>query len=168
MPMHPEDVVRKSFTTSRLRQGYDTDEVDAFLEEVVLELRRLVTKVDELEAEALARGQRGEDGQESQRLRLERQQLDLIRRERAELVEELRTLQSQVDAGQATGPEGSDPDSRREDLQRQVDDLQQELDQLKHHHHAVRERVAGSLREQLQLLEAEGGPYPASQVSGRP
>ncbi len=33
MPLTPEDVRNKQFTTVRLREGYDEDEVDAFLDE---------------------------------------------------------------------------------------------------------------------------------------
>ena len=34
MPLTPEDVRNKQFRTVRLREGYDEDEVDAFLDEV--------------------------------------------------------------------------------------------------------------------------------------
>ena len=33
MPLSPEDVRNKQFTTVRLREGYDEDEVDAFLDQ---------------------------------------------------------------------------------------------------------------------------------------
>lgn len=42
MPLTPEDVRNKQFTTVRLREGYDEDEVDAFLDEVEAELTRLL------------------------------------------------------------------------------------------------------------------------------
>src|SRR2546428_9167695 len=42
MPLTPEDVQQKRFTTTRFRPGYDEDEVDAFLDEVESELTRLV------------------------------------------------------------------------------------------------------------------------------
>ena len=41
MPLTPEDVRNKQFSTVRLREGYDMDEVDAFLDEVEAELTRL-------------------------------------------------------------------------------------------------------------------------------
>ncbi len=41
MALTPEDVVNKRFKTVKLREGYDQDEVDDFLDEVVVELRRL-------------------------------------------------------------------------------------------------------------------------------
>src|SRR5204863_5913481 len=41
MPLTPEDVRNKQFSTVRLREGYEMDEVDAFLDEVEAELTRL-------------------------------------------------------------------------------------------------------------------------------
>ena len=34
MALTPEEVRNKQFTTVRLREGYDEDEVDAFLDEI--------------------------------------------------------------------------------------------------------------------------------------
>ncbi len=48
MPLTSEDVSRKKFTAVRLREGYDTAEVDAFLEEVEAELVRLTQENAEL------------------------------------------------------------------------------------------------------------------------
>jgi len=41
MPLTPADVRNKQFSTTRLRPGYDEEEVDAFLDEVEVELDRL-------------------------------------------------------------------------------------------------------------------------------
>ena len=41
MPLTPADVRNKQFSTTRLRPGYDEEEVDAFLDEVEAELDRL-------------------------------------------------------------------------------------------------------------------------------
>ncbi len=41
MPLNPEEVVNKRFSATKFRQGYDEEEVDEFLDEVVTELRRL-------------------------------------------------------------------------------------------------------------------------------
>jgi DivIVA domain-containing protein len=41
MALTPEDVVNKRFQATKFREGYDQDEVDDFLDEVVNELRRL-------------------------------------------------------------------------------------------------------------------------------
>ncbi|MCQ9367013.1 DivIVA domain-containing protein [Brevibacterium sp. 50QC2O2] len=59
MALTPEDVVNKRFQHVKFREGYDQDEVDDFLDEVVVELRRLYQENDSLrqklsEAEAKA------------------------------------------------------------------------------------------------------------------
>jgi DivIVA domain-containing protein len=48
MALTPEDVVNKRFQATKFREGYDQDEVDDFLDEVVNELRRLNEDNDEL------------------------------------------------------------------------------------------------------------------------
>jgi DivIVA domain-containing protein len=48
MPLTPEDVQNKEFTTVRLREGYDMQEVDDFLDEVQAELERTQRENDEL------------------------------------------------------------------------------------------------------------------------
>src|SRR3954468_14678390 len=52
MPLTPEDVQNKRFTTTRFRPGYDEDEVDAFLDEVESELTRLLQENKTLSARA--------------------------------------------------------------------------------------------------------------------
>ena len=51
MPLSPEDVVEKRFNPTRVREGYAQDEVDDFLDEVVVELRRLNGENAELRAQ---------------------------------------------------------------------------------------------------------------------
>lgn len=48
MALTPEDVVSKRFTTTKFRDGYDQDEVDDFLDEVVEEMRRLTKENEEM------------------------------------------------------------------------------------------------------------------------
>lgn len=48
MALTPEEVVNKRFTIVKFREGYDQDEVDDFLDEVVVELRRLASDNEEL------------------------------------------------------------------------------------------------------------------------
>ena len=48
MALTPEDVVNKRFQPTKFREGYDQDEVDDFLDEIVVELRRLNQQNDEL------------------------------------------------------------------------------------------------------------------------
>ncbi|MET4636903.1 DivIVA domain-containing protein [Mycetocola sp. 2940] len=50
MALTPEDVVNKQFQQTKFREGYDQDEVDDFLDEVVVELRRLLQENNELKA----------------------------------------------------------------------------------------------------------------------
>ncbi|OMH33198.1 DivIVA domain-containing protein [Tersicoccus sp. Bi-70] len=58
MALTPEDVVNKRFQPTKFREGYDQDEVDDFLDEVVVELRRLTQENDELR-QRLARHESG-------------------------------------------------------------------------------------------------------------
>jgi DivIVA domain-containing protein len=48
MPLTPADVRNKQFSTTRLRPGYDEEEVDAFLDEVEAELDRLIQENEDL------------------------------------------------------------------------------------------------------------------------
>lgn len=48
MALTPEDVVNKRFQPTKFREGYDQDEVDDFLDEIVVELRRLTAENEEL------------------------------------------------------------------------------------------------------------------------
>jgi DivIVA domain-containing protein len=48
MALTPEDVVNKRFQPTKFREGYDQDEVDDFLDEVVVELRRINAENEEL------------------------------------------------------------------------------------------------------------------------
>jgi DivIVA domain-containing protein len=59
MALTPEDVVNKRFQPTKFREGYDQDEVDDFLDEVVVELRRLTQENDELRQRLIAGESRG-------------------------------------------------------------------------------------------------------------
>ncbi len=65
MPLTPADVRNKQFSTTRLRPGYDEEEVDAFLDEVEAELDRLIQENEELRAK-LAEVLRGGKMQQQQ------------------------------------------------------------------------------------------------------
>lgn len=54
MALTPEDVVNKRFAPTKFREGYDQDEVDDFLDEVVVELRRLNQENEELRQRLIA------------------------------------------------------------------------------------------------------------------
>jgi DivIVA domain-containing protein len=61
MALTPEDVVNKRFQITKFREGYDQDEVDDFLDSVVVELRRLTVENDDLRSKLAAADARGED-----------------------------------------------------------------------------------------------------------
>ena len=48
MTLTPEDALNKHFQSTKFREGYDQDEVDDFLDQVVAELRRLTGEGGEL------------------------------------------------------------------------------------------------------------------------
>lgn len=49
MTLTPEDVISKTFQATRFAEGYNQDEVDDFLDEVVSTLRALTNQIDDLE-----------------------------------------------------------------------------------------------------------------------
>ena len=63
MALTPEDVVNKRFQPTKFREGYDQDEVDDFLDEVVVELRRLNQDNEELRQRLVAGEPRAGEGQ---------------------------------------------------------------------------------------------------------
>src|SRR5690349_18265165 len=67
MPLTPEDVRNKQFTTVRLREGYDEDEVDAFLDEVEAELTRLLLENEDLRAKLAAATRAAAQNQQNMR-----------------------------------------------------------------------------------------------------
>jgi DivIVA domain-containing protein len=54
MPLTPEDIVNKRFQPTKFREGYDQDEVDDFLDEIVLEMRRVTQENEDLRQRLLA------------------------------------------------------------------------------------------------------------------
>lgn len=54
MALTPEEVVNKRFTIVKFREGYDQDEVDDFLDEVVVELRKIGGENEELRQQLAA------------------------------------------------------------------------------------------------------------------
>ena len=54
MPVTPEDVVTKQFEKVRFKEGFDPDEVDDFLDEIVVEWRKTIAENDELKAKLAA------------------------------------------------------------------------------------------------------------------
>src|SRR5690606_17499667 len=135
-PLGSDDVRRQTFKTSIFKRGYDEAEVDAFLEEVVLELRRREAERDELLAQI--QRPRSIEEVETERVSLERVQLELIRTERQELVSELGGLQSRLTAareevGQAEGRVAEavaaqqEAEARRDEAESALSDLEKRV-----------------------------------------
>lgn len=61
MALTPEDVINKRFQPTKFREGYDQDEVDDFLDEIVVELRRLNQENDALRKQVETLGGRPEE-----------------------------------------------------------------------------------------------------------
>ncbi|MDY0829550.1 DivIVA domain-containing protein [Microbacterium sp. BG28] len=54
MALTPDDVVTKQFQHVRFKEGFDPDEVDDFLDEIVVEWRKTIAENDELKAKVAA------------------------------------------------------------------------------------------------------------------
>jgi DivIVA domain-containing protein len=54
MSLTPEDIHYKKFQPTKFREGYDQEEVDAFLDEIIVELRRLNQENEDLRQRLLA------------------------------------------------------------------------------------------------------------------
>jgi len=54
MALTPDDVVTKQFQHVRFKEGFDPDEVDDFLDEIVVEWRKTIAENDELKAKLTA------------------------------------------------------------------------------------------------------------------
>lgn len=92
MALTPDDVVHKRFETTRFRDGYDQDEVDDFLDEVVTELRRLTEENDALRAENEQLKQ-GIAPTESAPAAVDTTELDALRSENEQLKQQLAAQQ---------------------------------------------------------------------------
>jgi len=89
MPLTPEDVANKQFTSTRLKPGYDETEVDEFLDEVEAELTRLYRETDELRAKLAAAGT-------GDRAPVESADVSGLQRENEELRSKLSTAERQL------------------------------------------------------------------------
>jgi DivIVA domain-containing protein len=54
MPLTPDDVVTKQFQHVRFKEGFDPDEVDDFLDEIVVEWRKALAENEELKSKLAA------------------------------------------------------------------------------------------------------------------
>ncbi|MFL6238415.1 MAG: DivIVA domain-containing protein [Actinomycetes bacterium] len=182
MPLTPEDVANKRFTSTRFRPGYDEDEVDAFLDEVEAELTRLLQENKTLAARAVgvptapppaaavletAAPPEPEGSQDAalRTLLLAQRTADeaiaQARKEAEQIVVEARTRASSLEqeAQQQHATAMAELERRRRDLERQVGDLRA-------FEREYRTRLRAYLETQLRELSTRGvggdGPVPAS------
>ncbi len=114
MALSPEDVIKKSFTSPHLRRGYDETQVDDFLDEVVVEFRRLNAEHAALENDLkecrAGQGEFSEDRSAAgtddavdtgDTVGVESEDLARVRRERDELIAEMDSLSQRIDVARA-------------------------------------------------------------------
>jgi DivIVA domain-containing protein len=51
MALSPEDILAKRFQVTKFREGYDQDEVDDYLDEIVVELRKILSENQDLKTQ---------------------------------------------------------------------------------------------------------------------
>ncbi|MDN4615614.1 DivIVA domain-containing protein [Leifsonia sp. F6_8S_P_1B] len=108
MALTPEDVVNKRFQPTKFREGYDQDEVDDFLDEVVVELRRLNQENEELKQRLVAADSRiaelqrsGGSAAAAQAPAVDSGELNRLKQENDELKQRLAAAQQQAAAAPA-------------------------------------------------------------------
>ncbi len=168
MPLTPADVRNKQFSTTRLRPGYDEEEVDAFLDEVERELARLIEENNELRAQAERGRAGGPPAPGDMRITGEmadlKTQLDRLQREKAAAEQAMRQLQAEMDQVRASGPI-STGDGEQQALrvlmmaQRTADDhvndARREADKLLSDARAKAEEVTRDARAKADALERD-------------
>jgi DivIVA domain-containing protein len=182
MPLTPEEVQNKRFTSTRFRPGYDEDEVDAFLDEVEAELTRMHDENEALRAKLAAAAAApppppppetiaappapaAVEPVESQETALRTlllaqrtadEAIAEARKEAERLVTEARTraagLEQQARDNTATAT--AEFDRKRRELERQLEDLRA-------FEREYRTRLKAYLETQLRELEGRGASPPA-------
>ncbi|HWL01198.1 MAG TPA: DivIVA domain-containing protein [Microbacteriaceae bacterium] len=94
MALTPNDVLNKQFQTTKFRDGYDQDEVDDFLDEVLAEFQRLIAENEQLKSQAGSAA--APSSGEAEDLRA---QLATVRAQLAETQQQLKTAQDEAASG---------------------------------------------------------------------
>lgn len=144
MALSPEDVIKKSFTSPHLRRGYDETQVDDFLDEVVVELRRLNAEHAALESDlkecragqgsssgGAAYAPVGDAAEARDELGVESEDLARVRRERDELVAEMDLLSQRIEAAQAGAEAAEHSAADLASAHSEIDALRPELEQAR-------------------------------------
>ena len=175
MPLTPEDVQNKRFTTVRFKEGYDEEEVDAFLDEVEAELRRLLSENDELRRApkpvaappptpaAPVAPPRAEEQPQEAALRT----LLLAQRTADEAIAEAKAEAEQIVGAARMKASALEAEAQQQhaatvaDLQRQRTALEAQLDSLRGFEREYRMRLKAYLEGQLRELESQPSAAPA-------
>lgn len=174
MTLSAEDIVNKQFTSTKFRDGYDPDEVDDYLDEVVKEFRAIQLENEELKRKigasesrlaevqrsggslaAATGGEGAETGTSSQMLQLARklhdQHIDEGRQERERIIEEGRQQVERMlqEAELRQKNEINALDQQRIGVER-------EIERLKNFEKEYRSHLRQHLEKQLADLDSSG------------
>ena len=180
MALTPEDIVNKRFQSTKFREGYDQDEVDDFLDEVVVEMRRLVTENDELAKKIAASeariaelqrgggatGSIGVQAMEGEVVDTENANnlLQLARRLHEEHVREgiqkrdELIAEGHAQAARVVAEAEAEHHARVAQLEVERGKVQESVDQLRAFERDYRSSLKGFINQQLQQLEATSAP----------
>lgn len=194
MALTPEDVVNKQFQQTKFREGYDQDEVDDFLDEVVVELRRLLQENNELKARlegsdagdtqaqpaaeaapaaapvvaaptpAPAAGQDDSESSSSL-LQLARRLHDEHVREGAEKRDSL-VAEGHATAARVVAEAEAKQRAQMNILNEERSTLEKKIDELRIFEREYRQKLRGYIESQLKELDANGGPSAQGTGSG--
>jgi DivIVA domain-containing protein len=195
MALTPEDVVNKQFQQTKFREGYDQDEVDDFLDEVVVELRRLLQENTELKSrlDGSDAGERsqpepaaeaapaaapvvatpvepastGQDDSESSSslLQLARRLHDEHVREGAEKRDSL-VAEGHATAARVVAEAEAKQRAQMNILNEERSTLEKKIDELRVFEREYRQKLRGYIESQLKDLDANGGPGSQGAGSG--
>src|SRR3954452_16345168 len=186
MPLTPEDVQNKRFTTVRFKEGYDEEEVDAFLDEVEAELRRLLGENEQLRrapkpaapapapaptpAPAPAAPAVPEEQPQEAALRT----LLLAQRTADEAIAEAKAEAEQIVSSARMKASAMEAEAQQQraaavaDLQRQRTALESQIEALRGFEREYRTRLKAYLEGQLRELESQQSAVPSSPPPTRP
>src|SRR3954449_3940948 len=181
MPLTPEDVQKKQFSTVRFKEGYDEEEVDAFLDEVEAELRRLLGENQSLSRSASAAPVAAapvapaappppaEDPNETALRTLllaQRTADEAIAQAKAEA--EQVVAQARVRAGSIESDAQQQHATAMAELQRQRETFERQIDNLRAFEREYRTRLKAYLDGQLRELESRSLEPTAAPVGAPP
>src|SRR3954464_475300 len=184
MPLTPDDVQNKRFTTVRFKEGYDEEEVDAFLDEVEAELRRLLGENEQLRrapkpaapapaptpAPAPAAPAVPEEQPQEAALRT----LLLAQRTADEAIAEAKAEAEQIVSSARMKASAMEAEAQQKhasaiaEIQRQRTALESQIESLRGFEREYRTRLKAYLESQLRELESQQSAVPSSPPPSRP